>query len=79
MLTEEAKGMFMVKELVEVEMLKIVPVVPVEILEIMLLMFMADEDKFLLASVTTKLEGVRVATFTLPILLMVNRLLNSES
>ena len=38
MLTEEAKGRLMTRELVEVEMLKIVPAVPVETLAITLLL-----------------------------------------
>ena len=56
----------MTREFVDVEMLKMFPAVPVETLLIMLLTVMADEAKFLLASVTTKEEAVRVAMLRLP-------------
>ncbi len=71
--TPEAKGRFIVRELVEVEMLKMLPEVPVETLEIILLMLMLEEAKFLLESVTTKEEAVSVAMFTLPEADIVNK------
>ena len=66
MLTDEAIGKLIIRELVEVLMLKILPAVPVETLEIKLLIFIFDEAKFLLASVTTRLLAVKVAMLTLP-------------
>ena len=62
----EAKGRFMVREFVVVLMLKMLPVVPVETLLIMLLTTIPEEDKFLLASVVTKLLAVKVAKLALP-------------
>ena len=62
------KGRFRVRELVVVEILKILPVVPVEMfwLSRILLMVRLEEARFLLASVMTREEAVRVARLTLP-------------
>ena len=66
-LTREAKGRLRVRELLEVEMLKMLPAVPVETLPIILLTTIPElEERFLEASVTTREEAVRVETFTFP-------------
>ena len=60
-----AVGRFSTKALVEVVMLKILPAVPVETLAIMLLTGIAEELRFLEASVTTREEAVKVAILML--------------
>ena len=60
-------GRFRTRELVEVVMLKILPAVPVETLVMRLLINRLVVDRFLLASVTTKEEAVKVAMLTLPV------------
>ena len=62
----EATGMLIMSELVEVEILKMLPAVPVETFWMMLLTVMLEEDRFLEASVTTKEEAERVAMLRLP-------------
>jgi hypothetical protein len=59
-------GKLIAKLLVVVLMLKMFPVVPVETVVIMLLTVRLEEVKFLLASVATRVEAVKVATFRLP-------------
>src|SRR5207249_590365 len=59
------KGRLMTRELVVVEMLKMLPAVPVLTFWITLLMLMLEEAKFLEASVTTKELAVKVAMLTL--------------
>ena len=62
-----AMGRLITKELVVVLMLKILPEVPVETLEIILLTTrLLLEERFLLASVTTREFAVRVAKLKLP-------------
>jgi hypothetical protein len=62
----EEVGRFMVRELVVVEMLKMLPAVPVETVAMMLARGKEATERFLLASVTTREEAVRVAMFMLP-------------
>ena len=63
----EAVGKLRTKALVVVVMLKMLPAVPVETLLIMLATVMLVLDwRFLLASVVTREEGVRVAMLMLP-------------
>ena len=78
MLLIVAKGRLMTREFVDVEMLKMLPAVPVETVVIMLLMVRLEEARFLLASVTTKEEAVRVAMLTLPKLSMFTKLVPLE-
>ena len=59
-------GWLITKLLVEVEMKKESPPVEVETLWIILLTIRLEELKFLLASVTTRVEAVRVARLRLP-------------
>ena len=65
-LAPEAKGKFKVKELVVVEILKMLPEVPVEILVIILFKLMLEEERLWLPSVTTRELGVKVASLILP-------------
>ena len=61
-----ALGRLMTKALVEVVMLKMLPAVPVETLAIILFKTMAEEARFLLTSVTTREETLKVARLRLP-------------
>ena len=63
----EAKGRLSVRLLVVVLRLKMLPAVPVETVAMMLLSGKAETERFLLASVTTREEAVKVAMLTLPL------------